>query len=531
MARDPRTTEQLLLENAELALAAARSAARCEALEAELATARRQTMEAEASMMQRTQELRTANAELRGQQAELTVLNRGLVEQAEDLQTANLQLSGQSAELARQRDELATLHAATERRADAVEAQVVRQDEELRLGISHRARLVTERQAAQRRARASEQQTQSILDSAGEGILGLDPAGVVTFANPAAAKMLGLAPARMLGQDHRPLLGHASSAGLAYPPGAGPIDAALRAGEGHAASRDFFRRDGAPFPVEYVVTPMRERDQVLGAVVVFRDVTERREQERQRDQLQAEWSIVQDERIAMLEHANAQKQQFLGILSHELRTPINAVMGFGSILEDEIPGSLNPEQGRLVGRILIAAEALLALVDDLLDMSRIQAGQFTVDVAPLALLEVVEASLAPLTPAAAASGIDVRNELASDLPRVLGDASRVGQVLRNLVGNAIKFTQPGGVIAVKAHAEASFMTIQVADDGPGIALADQATLFDAFTQVDMSSTREKGGVGLGLTISRGLVEAQGGRLGVVSAPGRGSTFWFTLPLA
>ena len=234
-------------------------------------------------------------------------------------------------------------------------------------------------------------------------------------------------------------------------------------------------------------------------------------------------------REAELEAADQMKNQFLGILSHELRTPLNAIMGFGSILADRVVGPLNEDQARYTARILGGAEVLLALIDDLLEMSRIQAGKFSLSVHPFELVEVAIDVIETLRPLADHKGQALVLEH-GPLPRIDGDPTRVRQVITNLVANAIKFTPPGGRIVARARVEGDALRCEVVDTGVGIAEDQRDRLFRPFSQLDMTTTRPAGGTGLGLAISKALVEAHGGAIGVESQPGRGSTFWFELPL-
>ncbi|MDB5098357.1 MAG: multi-sensor signal transduction histidine kinase [Cyanobacteria bacterium RYN_339] len=237
----------------------------------------------------------------------------------------------------------------------------------------------------------------------------------------------------------------------------------------------------------------------------------------------------QQERVRALEAADKAKDQFLGILSHELRTPLNAIQGFGSVLEDGIVGELVPDQARFVAKIMEASDSLLALVNDLLDMSRVQAGKFTLDREHVALPPLCERALAAVSGQTDAKGQRLVADIPADLPTVDADPLRVSQVLTNLVTNAIKFTSEGGTITVRARVDGAVVRFEVSDTGVGIPDAEQARIFLAFTQVDMSDTRQKGGVGLGLSIVKALVEAHGGDVGVSSQVGQGATFWFTLP--
>jgi PAS domain S-box-containing protein len=267
--------------------------------------------------------------------------------------------------------------------------------------------------------------------------------------------------------------------------------------------------------------PVREPDgRISGAFVTAIDVSDRIRNER-----------LQRERIETLEQVDRYKDQFLGILSHELRTPINGIMGFASVLADGLAGELNAQQHRYLGKILDSSDTLLGLVNDLLDMSRVQAGKFALSLQTVEIAPVIRNALALLVPEAIQKGHSLINLVPTALPSLRADPVRVSQMVSNLVSNAIKFTPEGGTITVKACVDEKVLRVEVTDTGIGVAPEHHADIFQAFTQVDMSSTRTRGGVGLGLPIVKGLAEAHGGQVGVESAgEGKGSTFWFTLPL-
>jgi two-component system phosphate regulon sensor histidine kinase PhoR len=225
------------------------------------------------------------------------------------------------------------------------------------------------------------------------------------------------------------------------------------------------------------------------------------------------------------------KDDFLAVLGHELRTPLNGIMGFTSILEDGAAGQLSADQLALLGKIQASADRMLGVVSDLLDMSRIQTGKLVLDPRALDFAEVARLVVAGREAAAAAKGVALRAELPEGLPPLVADEQRLAQILDNLVGNAIKFTAPGGQVRLRACVEGDALRGEVQDDGIGIKPEAIPALFHPFSQVDGSATRAAGGLGLGLAIVRSLVAAHGGTVGVESTPGRGSMFWFRLPLA
>lgn len=273
---------------------------------------------------------------------------------------------------------------------------------------------------------------------------------------------------------------------------------------------------------------------VQGILLLAHDTSKRVEEEQARERYreQEQERQVQSIRIESLEQADKGKDQFLGILSHELRTPINAIMGFGSVLADGLAGDLNPEQAKYVGKVLDSTDALLGMVNDLLDMSRVQAGKFSLELRPIEFVPLLRNVMASLAADAMKRGQSLVTDVPADLPVLIADPQRIRQVLDNLVTNAIKYTPEGGTITVRASVQAGTFRVEVADTGLGVSPGQQRRIFQPFTQVDMTSTRAKGGVGLGLSIVKALVEAHGGEVGVVSeGEGLGSTFFFTLPSA
>jgi len=227
--------------------------------------------------------------------------------------------------------------------------------------------------------------------------------------------------------------------------------------------------------------------------------------------------------------ASKHKSQFLANMSHELRTPLNAILGYTKMIQSNIYGDVPEKIRDVVGRLEQSGRHLLGLINDVLDFSKIEAGQLTLSLHEYSMKEIVRAVVAAVDPLAVDKKLSLELALAPDLPVGKGDQQRIVQVLLNLVGNAIKFTEAGAVRVAATTSDGTFV-VSVRDTGPGIAPADQQRIFEEFQQADSSNTRKQGGTGLGLAIARRIVQMHGGRMWVESAPGEGSTFWFTLPV-
>ena len=236
-----------------------------------------------------------------------------------------------------------------------------------------------------------------------------------------------------------------------------------------------------------------------------------------------------EEKGRELELASRHKSQFLANMSHELRTPLNAILGYSELILDNIYGEPTEKMRGVLERVQSNGRHLLGLINAVLDLSKIEAGQLTLSINDYSLKEVVQSVFVAVESLATAKRLALKIELPAGLPRGRGDEQRITQVLLNLVGNAIKFTEAGEV-AIAASAENGAFTVAVRDTGPGIGVADQARIFEEFQQADNSTTRSKGGTGLGLAISKRIVEMHGGRIWVESEQGQGSTFAFTLPI-
>ena len=237
---------------------------------------------------------------------------------------------------------------------------------------------------------------------------------------------------------------------------------------------------------------------------------------------------IQD-KSRQLEEASQHKSQFLANMSHELRTPLNAILGYTELMADGAYGEPSEKMLGILKRLEANGRHLLGLINDVLDLSKIEAGQLVLELSDYSVQDIAQTVRSTLEPLAADKKLAFKVEMASELPPGRGDGRRLTQVLINLVGNAIKFTDVGEV-AIKAEANNGSFYVAVRDTGPGISAADQAKLFQEFQQADNAITRKKGGTGLGLAISKRIIEMHGGRIWVDSIVGQGSTFSFTLPV-
>jgi len=384
--------------------------------------------------------------------------------------------------------------------------------------------MLEERKRSEEEARKSYEMIRLLLDSTAEGIYGVDASGTCTFANSACLRLLGYTQeSDLLGREIHNLTHHTRPDGTPYPISECRVYLGFASGVGvHVEDEVFWRKDGSGFPVEYWSHGIVHSKTTLGAVVTFVDVTERK-------------LVEQELRSAKeaAEEANRAKSQFLANMSHEIRTPMNGILGMTELTLDT---DLNKEQRDNLGLVRLSAESLLTVLNDILDFSKIEAGKLEFESIPFDLRESLGEAMHTLSFRAHQKGLELIYEVRPDVPEsLIGDPGRIRQILVNLIGNAIKFTERGEIlVSVAQHAEEAkrvCLQISVADTGIGIPLDRQERIFEAFSQADGSTTRKFGGTGLGLTISTRLVELMGGRIWVESEHGKGSTFHFTSWLA
>ncbi|MFN2462327.1 MAG: ATP-binding protein [Candidatus Dormibacteria bacterium] len=368
----------------------------------------------------------------------------------------------------------------------------------------------------------------SLLESTGEGICGLDLEGRVTFVNRAATDLLGYERGQMQGIDLHDACHHTRADGTPYPRAACPILRASRTGAGVRIDTElFWKRDGTSFPVEYSSHAIVDLGGATrGIVLTFTDISDRRRQGQAAEDLNRALMATKAE----LERANLLKSDFLATMSHELRTPLNAIMGFAGLMRNGLAGEMNETAKDYLERIDRNAEVLLALLSDVLDLSRIEADRMSLSIHVLDVMAVVGEVVENMRSLADHKGLVLElRDFTSD-PNVLANERAVSQVVTNLLSNAIKFTESGSVI-VQVKRDGSRAVIDVVDTGPGIAAEEQELVFEAFRQVGAHARTGTGGTGLGLAISQRLARELGGDLRMTSDLGMGSHFSLELVAA
>ena len=390
----------------------------------------------------------------------------------------------------------------------------VRDSSSLIVGVSAIARDITELVDAQQEIAEREERIRLLLDSTAEAIYGIDLSGACTFCNTACARLLGYSSsAELLGKQMHALIHHTKASGAPYPPEQSPIFESMRHREGtHVDDEVLWRADGSSFPAEYWSHPILRNNDVIGAVVTFVDITERRLAEHE------------------LQEAVRRRERFLAMLSHELRNPLAAILSAARVLDTaRWVNDACQEAGHVVAR---QANHMARLLDDLLDVARISRGRIALRTEHLDLRTTAHSAIEALGPLMAERQTHLTVEICDEPVPVVGDAARLQQIQANLLSNATKYSPRGGDVRFELRRVNGEAMIRVSDDGQGIDPKVLPRIFDLFVQGEQTIARSEGGLGIGLTLLRNLVELHNGRVDAHSdGPGLGSTFTVWLPLA
>jgi PAS domain S-box-containing protein len=393
-------------------------------------------------------------------------------------------------------------------------ARPIESDAGARAGTMGTLRDVTQRHTAAEERQRLATNIRQLLDASGEGIYGLDTQGIVTFINRKGSEMLGYDADELIGQQLHRVAHHTRANGSPYPIEECPIWHA--ASNGVACEVDdevLWRKDGQPLQVEYAASPVIERGRVSGAVVNFRDVTARKRAE-------LELIVARD----AAEAASRAKSDFLARMSHELRTPLNSIIGFANVLLKNKHGDLSDANLSYLGRIAANGRHLLGLINDILDLSKIEAGRMTLELGSVRLDTLVSETASECEGQIRDRPVVLRTELPATVNPALTDEGRLKQVLINLIGNALKFTDRGEVVVrLETDSAGDPARLSVRDTGIGIPADRLDAIFNVFEQAESMITRRFGGTGLGLAISRSLCDLMGHRLEVTSVEGEGTT--------
>ena len=365
-----------------------------------------------------------------------------------------------------------------------------------------------------------EETNRSLLNAAGEGIYGLNKQGKATFVNPAAAEMLGYEVKELIGAHMHSRIHHSYPDGSQYPKDRCPMYAAITDGNEYTITDEvLWRKDGTSFPVVYTSTPLQDKDgKIGGAVVIFRDTTLLQEHEQ---------ALI--EKTRELERVNRYKTEFLANMSHELRTPLNSIIGFTEILLKRSAEKLEDRELDALETVKRNGKHLLTLIDNILDLSKIEAGRMEVDLEKITLDELLHQEFNQYRNSADSKGIMLNLHIEKPDIELYSDRTKVKQILGNLCSNAIKYTDSGSVDVYTSNDD-HYVYIAIKDTGIGISDADQKKLFSEFARTKEVRQRNIQGTGLGLAITAKLVDLLCGELSFSSEHQKGTTFTLKLPI-
>lgn len=389
---------------------------------------------------------------------------------------------------------------------DRIHGEMRVQQEQLEAALADLAQSEARYRRSEEETRRQRDRLEAILESTNEAILMLDTDGRCVVANQRVTDFFGLPPDQVHGMSGHELFDQLRDA-FANPATFDEITNGLLSDAEATQTHELEVVQPQPRTLMWYSAPVHNRDgATIGRISIFRDVTAERE-------------------------ADKMKSEFVSMVSHELRTPLTSIKGFTDLMLEGDAGPLSADQDEFLKIIKSNADRLVALIEDLLDVSRIEAGEITIEPTSIDMVQVIREVADSVQPQLSRKDQTLDIEIPRTLPAAWGDRDRATQVLVNLVANAHKYSPQGSVITIAAQANDDELQVSVSDTGPGIAPEDQAHLFDKFFRAGRSTGHRSGGFGLGLSIARSLVEAQGGRIWVESVVGEGSTFSFTLPIA
>lgn len=368
------------------------------------------------------------------------------------------------------------------------------------------------------------QRFRELLEAAPDAIIEVDQAGNIVLLNTMTEKIFGYERDELLGQPLEILIPEELRAAHVHNRRAYRAQPLTRP-MGTGLALQGRRKDGTCFPVEISLSPVKSAEG-FSVTAIIRDTTERKRAEDQLRAVQEQFTRELQLRAEVIQRADRLKSEFLSSMSHELRTPLHTIIGFSELLTEELKGPLNDDQKKFVGHILRDSLHLLEIINQILDLSKIEAGRVELHRQMIDVSQAVDEALDSIRP----QGLDRAIRLEASLtPGLTLDADylRFKQILLNLLSNAVKFSSEGDQVRVTAVRGSSGVEISVADHGIGIPFEEQESVFDKFHQVGVKAVRE--GTGLGLAITRALVEQHGGRIWVTSELNKGSCFTFTIP--
>jgi PAS domain S-box-containing protein len=355
---------------------------------------------------------------------------------------------------------------------------------------------ITARKRAEEEVRASERRVRQMIDSMPVGLVVINDAGVIQMGNPSAIELFKYKKREIVGKDLMSLFDKPNE-----PDPANFMNALYRDSIGKIVERTGLRQDGSVFPMELSLKSYDEKDGRRFLAIML-DVTERHEVDRL-------------------------KQEFLAMVSHDLRSPLTSLQAFLMMLNEGIYGELTPKGSDKAAAADRSATRLLKMVNDLLDLDKLQSGNFQMEFTPTPIADIIERSADALRATAESKGVVI--ETPPTAFYVLADGDRLIQVVVNLLGNAIKYSPAGEPVTISAKKAGDMVEVRVTDRGRGVPQHLKESIFERFKQVDVSDHKEKGGSGLGLAIAKAFIEQHGGEIGVESEDGKGSSFWFRVP--